>query len=142
MENKQVFEALKKVPLFEGLNKKNLEIIAKVATPRHFNEGEIILRQGENGTGFFMIESGTVKVYRETHEGRVHLNELGPGDFFGEMALFDETPRSATVVSTSPITCYVITSWSFKDALEDAPTIAVQMLPVIVRRLQQVQELL
>ena len=142
MDNKQVVETLKKVPLFEGLNKKNLEIIARVATPRHFNQGEVIVRQGENGMGFFMIETGKVEVYRETSSEKVKLSELGEGDFFGEMALFDESPRSATVVANAPTTCYVITSWSFKDALENAQTIAVQMLPIIVKRLQKTQELL
>lgn len=142
MDNQRVIETLKKVPLFENLNKKNLDLISRVTTLRHFDKDEVILKQGENGIGFFMIESGKVEVFRQTNDQKVKLAELGTGDFFGEMALFEDTPRSATVVTTEPTDCYVLTAWNFKGTMENAPTIAVQMLPVIIRRLQKTQELL
>ena len=141
-EHEHIVEVLKKVPLFQGLTRRNLDVVANIVTTRHYEQGAVILKQGENGIGFFIIESGQVEVRRETGSETVKLAELGAGEFFGEMGLFEDTPRSATVVATTLTSCYVVTSWHFKGILEDSPTIAVQMLPIIVKRLQQTEALL
>lgn len=142
MDTKEVIDALKKVPLFQNLDKKNLELVSKLVTPRHFNAGDVILQQGEDGIGFYLISAGKVEVSRGSGDDKISLAQLGQSDFFGEMALFEEAPRTATVTALEPTDCYVIVRWHFMGTLDTSPTIAVQMLPVIIKRLRKTQELL
>ncbi len=137
MENKRILEVLKKVPLFTGLDKHNLEVLSKVITERHFEAGDTIVHQGESGIGFYVVESGKVEIIQEKGGEKKKLNELGEGEFFGEMALFDETPRTATVVALEPTNCYVITRWNFMGTLESSPTLAIQMLQVVMKRISK-----
>lgn len=134
MDNKQTVEVLKQVPLFVELNKQNLDLISRIIVVRNYAKGDIIVNQGDNGIGFYIIASGQVEVYRQKDDTRLKLSELKGGDFFGEMALFEDSPRTATVIATEPTTCYVITSWHFKGAIDSNPTIAAQMLMVLARR--------
>jgi CRP-like cAMP-binding protein len=140
MDEKRILKVLSAVPLFTGLDQNYLELIARIIVTRQFEKGATIVEQGDNGIGFYIIESGKVEVFKERAGEKVHLTDLGEGAFFGEMALFEETPRTASVVALEPTTCYIITRWHFTSAIADNPSIAVQLLPIVVRRVSQMSE--
>ncbi|MDR7545062.1 MAG: cyclic nucleotide-binding domain-containing protein [Armatimonadota bacterium] len=100
---------------------------------RVYEPGAVIVRQGDPGLGFFLIRDGRVQV---SHDGHV-IRELGPGEFFGEMALMEERPRSATVTAKTQTTCLQLVRWDFRALLKEHPDLAVRMLEVVVRRLRE-----
>ena len=130
-------EMLKNVPIFSELGRRDLERLSKLMVPRAVRGGEVIIKEGDQAAGFFVISVGKVEVVRgvESDSPQV-LNTLGPGDFFGEMALFDGFPRNATVRATEDTECLAMTRWDFMAEMKNHPEIAVSMLPVLVRRLR------
>ena len=130
-------DALAQVPLFSQLGHRDLKRLAKGTVTRQFQNGEAIVREGEQAVAFYLILSGRVEVVKgaEGSSPRV-LNTLGPGDFFGEMALLDGYLRSATVRAVEDTECLVLSRWDFMAELRSSPYIAVQMLPVLSRRLR------
>ena len=106
---------LSDVPIFSSLKKKELELIARQADEIDVPAGKVLAQQGEFGDQFFVIEQGSAEVVRDGDR----VGELGPGDFFGEMALLDEDRRTATVTATSSMTLIVMTRASFR-AVESA----------------------
>lgn len=135
-------ESLRRVPILAALKEDHLEMLAKVATTRTFNPGEVIIRQGDPGAGLFVIIKGYVDVTLRDKPGNPEykLNTLGKGDFFGEMALIDGYPRSATVTAFDETQVVELDRWVFLDALRREPNIAVAMLPVLTRRIRNLQE--
>jgi voltage-gated potassium channel len=101
---------LSDVPFFSGLKKKELELISRQADEVDVPAGKVLAQQGTFGDQFFVIEDGTAEVTRDGER----VGELGPGDFFGEMALLQEERRTATVTATSPMTLIVMTRASFR----------------------------
>src|SRR5262245_4350897 len=130
-----VDETLTRVPLFSGVKEKDLKKLRKRMQERSFNEGEVITTQGETGLGFFVIEAGNASVSRDE---RVVRN-LGPGDFFGEVALIDDGPRSATVVATTELSCRGMSAWEFKPFVEEHPEVAWALLETLVGRLREAE---
>jgi CRP/FNR family transcriptional regulator, cyclic AMP receptor protein len=130
-----VEETLARVPLFSGVKDKDLKRLGKRMQERSFNEGEVITTQGESGLGFFVIEDGNATVSRDEQVVR----NLGPGDFFGEVALIDEGPRSATVVATTNLRCRGMTAWEFKPFVEEHPDVAWSLLQTLVGRLREAE---
>jgi CRP/FNR family transcriptional regulator, cyclic AMP receptor protein len=130
-----VEETLSRVPLFSGVKDKDLKKLGKRMQERSFNEGEVITTQGESGLGFFVIEDGNASVSRDEQVVR----NLGPGDFFGEVALIDEGPRSATVVATTTLRCRGMTAWEFKPFVEEHPDVAWSLLQTLVGRLREAE---
>jgi CRP-like cAMP-binding protein len=130
-----VDETLARVPLFSGVKDKDLKKLSKRMTERSFGEGEVITTQGESGLGFFVIEDGNASVSRDDKVVR----NLGPGDFFGEVALIDEGPRSATVVATTELSCRGMTAWEFKPFVEEHPDVAWALLRTLVGRLREAE---
>lgn len=131
-------DLLKKVPLFADLGKRDLERLAKLMVPRTVKAGEVIIKENDQAAGFFVVSDGKLDVVRA--DGTEHEQKLatfGPGDFFGEMALFEGFPRSATVRAIEDTECLVMTRWDFMAELKNHPEIAVGMLPVLVRRLRE-----
>jgi CRP-like cAMP-binding protein len=119
-------------PLFGDLDADGLAAVRDAAVEVDFPAGRTIARQGEIGTGLFIVASGAVRVVRDGRE----LTRLGPGEFFGELAILaDDVPRTARVRAISPIRCLVIGRPDFRRVLEEEPRIAVAMLPVLARRL-------
>lgn len=95
-----IFSVLKKGPLFKGMNKSDLREFDRIIHRRNFAEGEVIFWEGEPGVGMYIVQDGTVAIYRQTaQEEKEILAELSRGEFFGELALLDESPRSATAVA-------------------------------------------
>ena len=133
-------ETLAQVPLFSQLGHRDLKRLAKGAVIRRFEKGHVIVKEGEQAVGFFLIVSGRAEVVKgaEGSKPRV-LSTLGPGDFFGEMALLDGYLRSASVRALEDTECLVLSRWDFLAELRSSPYIAVQMLPVLSRRLREAE---
>ena len=130
-------EILEKVPIFSGLNRRHLKRLAKLMVPRTFKAGEVIIKENDQAAGFFVITSGKVEVVRGAHGDRPEvLNTLGAGDFFGEMALFEGYPRSATVRTLEDTDCLAMTRWDFRAELTSQAEIAVAVLETVVHRLR------
>jgi CRP-like cAMP-binding protein len=99
------------IPLFAGLNRRQLNKLAREARPRRFAAGTPVVREGEmSGIGFFVIQSGKASVT----VGKKKVATLGPGDHFGEVALIAERPRTATVTAETPLECLDISFWTFR----------------------------
>lgn len=133
-------DMLKNVPIFAELGRRDLERLFKLMVPRSARSGEVIIKEGDQAAGFFVITSGRVEVVRGVDSASPQqLNELGPGDFFGEMALFEGFPRIATIRATEDTECLAMTRWDFMAEMKNHPEIAVSMLPVLVRRLRNAE---
>jgi CRP-like cAMP-binding protein len=124
-------ELLKGVPLFEECSKRDLNEIAGIADEIDLREGKELTKQGGPGREFFVLVEGAADVKKGTRR----VNQLGPGDFFGEIALVTKRPRTATVVATSPVRALVITDRSFRRLLEHQPQIQGKVMSAIAARL-------
>lgn len=131
-------EMLKNVPMFAELGKRDLERLARLMVPRSVKAGDTIIKERDQAAGFFVISDGKVEAIQgaDTDNAQV-LATFGPGDFFGEMALFEGFPRSATVRAVEDTETLAMTRWDFMAELKNHPEIAVGMLPVLVRRLRE-----
>ena len=121
-------------PLFQGLDASGLGALAGAAVEVDFPAERVIARQGEIGTGFFVVVEGMVRVSRD---GAV-LARLGPGEFFGELSVLDGGPRIAQVAAEEPTRCLAIASWDFERVLRDQPGVALSVLRVVAGRLREV----
>ena len=119
-------------PLFSALSPDVLQRILASGSERTFAAGEAIVRRGEAGDDLFVVVDGTVRVERD---GRT-LVSLGPGEFFGEIAVFDERPRSADVTAETRVRCIAISRDALRDALALEPEAAWAMLQVLASRLR------
>jgi CRP-like cAMP-binding protein len=124
-------DLIARVPLFRSCSKKELGEIAGLADELDLEQGRTLISEGERGREFFVLVDGTVKV---TKNGR-KVRELGPGDWFGEIALISDVPRTATVVSTSPVRLLVVTDRAFQQLLQRTPSIAAKVLATLGERL-------
>jgi CRP-like cAMP-binding protein len=131
-----VVETLKVVPLFTGVREKELRRLAKVMRESRFNEGEAITTEGRSGIGFFVIEDGNATV---SLRGQI-IRTLGPGDHFGEIALIDEGPRSATVTATTDLSCRGMAAWEFRSFVQEHPEVAWPLLATLASRLRDAEE--
>ena len=128
-------ELLQRVPLFADFDRGDLERLARSFKQRIFEAGSTVADEGRTGAGFFVIESGEASV-------SVHGSErarLGPGDYFGEIALIDDGARSATVTADSELRCYGLTSWEFRPLVESNASIAWKLLETMAKRLRAAQ---
>lgn len=123
-------EAISHVPLFSAASKRELAQIASIADELDLREGKEMTREGAPGREFFVILAGTADVRRK---GR-RIRSLGPGDFFGEIALVSEKPRTATVTATSNVRALVITDRSFRRLIQEQPAIGVKVLQALAER--------
>ncbi len=134
-------DTLAKVPLFSELGRKDLRQLAQGAVERHYKAGQTIVAEGEHAVTFFLLMKGKAEVVRglgSEHPRRV--NEVVPGGFFGEMGLLDGEPRAATVRALEDSVCLVLSRWDFVGELRSNPQMAVAMLPVLSRRIRELDE--
>jgi CRP-like cAMP-binding protein len=124
-------EHIRAVPLFARASKSELAEVAKLADEIDFGPGKELIREGETGREFFVLLDGTADVRRNGRK----IRTLGPGDFFGEIALVANTPRTATVVTSSEVELLVITARSFKMLLDHQPQLANKVLTALAERL-------
>jgi len=129
-------ELLAACPLFRGLAPDQLAAVAERASEVEFAADRVIARQGEVGTGFFIVVDGEVRVVRDGQE----LAVLGPGEFFGELSVLDGLPRVAQVVARVPTRCLAIASWDFERTLLAQPTLALAIVRELAGRLRSVTE--
>jgi CRP/FNR family cyclic AMP-dependent transcriptional regulator len=130
-------ELIKKIDFFSGLDDKILNKISDACIARQFTKGETIVRQGEMGLGLYIISRGRVKVDREQGGVRTQVAELGPEQFFGDMALLDNKPRSATVTAIEDAECLLLTRDSFVKLMNKYPDIPIRMAKVLAERLRE-----
>ena len=126
-------ETIARVPLFSGLEKRDLERIADSFKERNYAAGDTIAAEGQGGAGFFVIESGTAKVT----VGGDERATLGPGDYFGEIALIDEGARTATVTAETDMKTYAMTFWEFRPIVETDARIAWTLVQALAHRLRE-----
>ena len=127
-------ELLGGCPLFRGLDGTGLAAVAAAAIEVEFPADRVIARQGEIGTGFFVVVDGSVRVVRD---GAV-VARLGPGEFFGELSVLDGGPRVAQVLAAEPTRCLALASWDFERVLREEPAVALSVLRVVAARLREV----
>jgi CRP/FNR family cyclic AMP-dependent transcriptional regulator len=128
-------ELLRRVPLFAELSDRDLKNIAKSFKESRFSAGDVIAAQGKGGVGFFVIDEGEVAYSVDGQE----TGRGGSGGYFGEIALIDDGPRSATVTAATDVTAYGLTSWEFRPLVEENASIAWQLLQALAKRLRAAQ---
>ncbi len=129
---------LRNMEIFAELAVNELAAVASLCQSEHFDPGQTIIREGEIGETMYLIVEGRVVVRKGGADGcEVDLAEMGAGDYFGEMALFDDQRRSATVVAQEPTHCLVLHKAEFNEAVREYPQVALQMCRVLSRRLRE-----
>ena len=128
-------ETLQNVPLFAELDEREFEQLARQMHERRFPEGADVTSEGAGGAGFFVIAEGNADVT----VGGEHRATLGPGDFFGEVALIDTGVRSASITAATDLLCYGLTPWEFRPFVEEHPKVAWALLQTMARRLRESQ---
>ena len=128
-------DLIRGVPLFAELSDRDLERLAHSFKESSFTAGDEIAKEGGSGVGFFVISEGTVS-YTVGGEPK---GSGGPGDYFGEIALIDDGPRSATVTAATDVTAYGLTSWDFRPVVEENASVAWQLLLALAKRLREAQ---
>lgn len=124
-------DALQRVPLFAGLSKKELTQLARMSDDLELEEGHVLCREGQTGREFFVIVEGDVEVIRK---GRA-VKRRGGDDFFGEIALLEDIPRTATVRAKTPLRVFVLTARDFRRLVETSPTVERKVMRSLARRL-------
>jgi CRP/FNR family transcriptional regulator, cyclic AMP receptor protein len=125
-------DMLKKVPLFAGLDNKELQEIARSMRERRFKAGDTVTQEGAGGVGFFVVEEGQADV-NVSGESK---GSVGPGDYFGEIALINESPRTATLTARTDMLCYGMTPWDFRPLVETNSTIAWKLLTAMAEKMR------
>ena len=123
---------LQHVPLFAGLDKKELGAIADSMRERRYAAGDSVTQEGAAAAGFFVVDEGTADV---TVDGESR-GMIGPGDYFGEIALLTESARTATIVAHTDMLCYGMTPWDFRPLVESNSTIAWKLLTAMADKLR------
>lgn len=126
-------QQLASVPLLAGLDARIRRRLAETGKRRTYAAGEEIVREGSTGTALYIVLRGTAQVKR----GGEMLGEVKAGDFFGELALIEEHPRSATVVAATDVECLLFPAWEFSALLGEHPEIAVPIMRALIARIHR-----
>ena len=129
-------ELLTQTPLLAGVDAAGIERIAAAALEVEFRANQVIVRQGEVGTGFFLVVTGSARVVRDGQS----IATLGPGDFFGELSVLDGRPRVAQVIAAEPTACLALASWDFEAIVMEQPRVALAILRGLAGRLRDLSE--
>jgi CRP/FNR family cyclic AMP-dependent transcriptional regulator len=128
---------LKQIPLFKGLGEADINLIAQHAVDRRVSRNTVLLREGEQPNSLYVVVTGRVKVYVCDEDGKeLVLGILGSGEFFGELALIDGEPRSATVMTIEDATISAISKADFRNILEHNPHLSINILRTLARRVR------
>jgi len=126
-------QQLASVPLLAGLETRVRRRLAEIGKRRTYAADEVIVREGSTGTALYIVLRGRARVER----GGETIGEITAGDFFGELALIEEHPRSATVIATDETDCLLFPAWEFTSLLEEHPEIAVPIMRALIGRLHR-----
>ncbi|HEX2468949.1 MAG TPA: cyclic nucleotide-binding domain-containing protein [Candidatus Limnocylindrales bacterium] len=129
-------ELLARAPLLAGVDPEGIAMIAKRVVEVEFPKDAVIARQGDVGTGFFLVASGSVRVVRNGET----IARIGPGDFFGELSVLDGRPRVAQVIADEPTVCLALASWDFEAVVKEQPTVALGVMRGLAGRLRELTE--
>jgi CRP-like cAMP-binding protein len=136
-----VEDTLARVELFADLDAEVLKRLANSCVVREFKPGDVVVRENEVGVAFYVIDTGRVEVVKNLGKPDEQvLAEMGPNSFFGEMALFDNQVRSASIRACEDTRCLVLTKWDFNAELSQNSDLAVAMLAVLARRIRHLNE--
>lgn len=136
----QYIAILARVPLFVDLSKRELQHLSVACRQRDYAAGEVLVRQGEPGAGLFVVVSGQVQITQHHDDATSQaMSTAGPGDIFGEMALLDDQPRSATATALEPTRVLLLPVFDFRAALHEDGDISVRLLSVLSRRLRRAE---
>jgi CRP/FNR family transcriptional regulator len=124
--------ALVRVPLFEGISYESMNKLAAAAGEQDYAAGQFIVRQGQIGTGLYVVIDGSVRVLR----GSDALATLGEGEFFGELAVIDQEPRSASVQAVTDTRCLALASWDLLQLLQSDSTLSLNLIRGLVARIR------
>jgi CRP-like cAMP-binding protein len=139
--SKEVVELLAQVPVFSTLEDGDLERIAQLAVPRSFEPGQAVFREGDRSDTCYVVHEGRARAVREHGDGRtITLATFGPGDIFGELALFEEERRSATVEALGPMSAVAVLGPDMRRLMAEHPQIAMRLLVALGRRLRESNE--
>ena len=129
-------ELLAKTPLLAGVDPEGVAMIAQRMVEVDFPKDHVIARQGEVGTGFFRVATGSGRVVRDG----ATIAHIGPGDFFGELSVLDGRPRVAQVIADEPTTCLALATWDFEAVVREQPEVALAILRGLAGRLRGLTE--
>jgi CRP-like cAMP-binding protein len=139
--SQETIELLRRVPVFSALTADDLSRVAEVAVPRRFAHGETVFREGDESNTCYIVRSGLARAIREHPDGRsITLANFGPGDIFGELAMFDNERRSATVEAVADSEVIAILGGDMRRLLREHPDIAVKLLAALGGRLRETNE--
>ena len=130
MARASVDKTLAKIPLFKECTKKELQAVSRLVTPINVKAGKVLTKEGDAGREFMIIASGSASVRRKGRK----IATLGPGDFFGELALLAGVPRTATVIAESDMVVEALNRAEFATLLDESPSIARKVLSAVARR--------
>jgi CRP/FNR family cyclic AMP-dependent transcriptional regulator len=129
-------DALGRCPFFSGLSRGELGELTKRTEDLEVQAGKVLAREGATGSEFFVIIEGDVSVTKDGHE----LRTLGPGDFFGEIALIEDRPRTATVTATTPLRFFVLTRQNFRSLLQSQPELEDKVMSALAERVRATEQ--
>jgi len=127
---------LEKVPLLSGCPEDVIANLAEVTAEISFADGQAIVRQGQVGNGLYILVSGSARIVQGSDE----LTRIGPGDFFGELAVIDQRPRTASAIAVGATVCLALASWDLLAVLEREPSVSLNLLRELARRLRATDE--
>ena len=133
--NKQLIELLHQVPIFSSCTKKELSALASAGKEVSHPAGHVICHEGHMGYGLHVVIEGETRV----EVGGRTRRRLGPGAFFGEIALLDDGPRTATVIAETDTVTFVLASWNFRSVVKSQPGLALKMLEEVSRRIRSIE---
>ena len=134
-------ELLSRVPVFHSLGPDDLALVAEVSHPRRFGAGEVVFREGDESNTCYVVRTGHARAVREHADGRqIALATFGPGDIFGELAMFDDERRSATVETIDPVEALAILGPDMRRLMLRRPQLAVALAGSLARRLRATNE--
>jgi CRP-like cAMP-binding protein len=134
MDDKRI-DLVKRVPLFADLDQRDLRELSETLKERTFPAGQALAEEGHGGVGFFIIEDGQARVT----VGGQEVGRLGPGDYYGEIALIAETPRTATVTAETEVKALGLTSWEFRPLVESNASVAWKLLEALAKKLREAE---
>jgi len=137
----EIVELLGRVPVFSTLESDDLERIAEVAVPRAFDPGQVVFREGDASDTCYIVRSGHARAVREHPDGRtITLATFGPGDIFGELAMFEDERRSATVEAVQPTSVVAVLGPDMRRLMAEHPEISIRLVVALGRRLRETNE--